>query len=145
MTQYISKQANKLIKKNFNVLPPAPVNYNRQDVVRVRDEDVDVYDRAYLQGLLAEADFDHLTLDDYNGCLIAHFSRPESDDEMKRRIDGSVAAWKKYENDKSEWYANRDEQIKRAEQLELSRRNGFQDPEYIEFLRLRAKFENVQA
>ena len=136
MSKYLSKEANWLSQSKFTEKQPAQIQHKPQE--KTWSQHWSSIDRDDLKTLLENKDFHYMASDEEY--IVVYFSKLETDAECRQRIAKQQAEWDAYEQRKKMFYAQIPKQIQEAEEIEKLRRERFNNPEYIEMLRLKKKF-----
>ena len=133
---YLSKEAKRLSQMRFNEKEPKQIQYSPQE--KLWTQYWSSIDRNDLQTILELKEFQYIMCDEDS--IVAHFSELETTEECFDRISEQQAEWDAYECRKKAFYTDIQKRIAKAEEAEKLRRERFDNPEYIELLRLKKKF-----
>ena len=136
MAKYLSKEANRLSQMKFTEKEPMLIFTS--PITKRWMQYWTVLGRDNLKLILDDPDFDYMSSDDKH--INVHFKRLETTEECQSRIRKLQAEWDAYELRKKAFYADIQKRIVEAEEAEKLRRERFNNPEYIELLRLKKKF-----
>lgn len=136
MPEYLSKEAKRLAQTNFKEKKPMLIDSS--PITKRWMQYWTVLGRDNLKLILDDPDFDYMSSDEEH--INVHFKRLETTEECQSRIRKLQAEWDAYELRKKAFYADIQKRIYEAEEAEKLRRERFNNPEYIEFLRLKKKF-----
>ena len=136
MAKYLSKEAKRLSQMRFKEKEPDKILYTPQ-TINWRQYWSSI-DRNELQTILELKEFRYIMCD--GDSIVAHFSELETTEECFNRIAKQQAKWDAYELRKKAFYADIQKRIAEAEEAEKLRRERFNNPEYLELLRLKKKF-----
>lgn len=137
MTKLLSKEARRLSQMKFKEKEPDKIVYERQ--TKSRSQYYTNLDRDEIELILSESTFQYLSAN-YDGEIVVNYSRTETELELQQRISKQQAEWEAYECRKNAFYADIVKRIYEAEDEEKLRRERFNDPDYIELMRLKKKF-----
>ena len=136
MAKYLSKEANRLSNLKFKEKEPMLIDFS--PLTKRLTQYWTTLDRDNLKLILDDPDFDYMSSDEEH--INVYFKRLETAEECQQRILKQQAEWDEYERRKNEFYTGIQKQIQKAEEIEKLRREKFDNPEYIELLRLKKKF-----
>ena len=136
MSKYLSKEAKRLAQMKFTEKEPMQIQHTPQDIMW--SQYWTSVDRNDLQLILEDEYFQYMT--SAEDSIVVYFRKTETDAECQQRIGKQQAEWNAYEQRKKMFYAEIQKQIQEAEEKEKLRREQFNNPEYIEMLRLKKKF-----
>lgn len=132
-----SKEAKRLSQMKFKENEPEQIKTTPQ--LKSWIEHFDTIDKQTLKNIAATENFEFMeSCDEY---IAVYFSKMETAEECQERIVKQQREWEDYENRKTIFYADLEKRIQAAEDAEKLRKEQFNNPEYIEFLRMKAKFE----
>jgi len=136
MTKYISKEAKRLSQMRFNEKEPKQIQYTPQE--KLWTQYWSSIDRNDLQTILELKEFQYIMCGENS--IVVYFRKLETSDDCFNRISEQQAEWDAYELRKKAFYADIQKRIAEAEEAEKLRRERFNNPEYLELLRLKKKF-----
>ena len=136
MAKYLSKEANRLSQMKFTEKEPSKIQHTPTPI-NWRQYWSSI-DRSDLQVILENNDFQYIATDEDS--IVVYFSKLETSEECFDRISKQQAKWDAYELRKKAFYTDIQKRIAEAEEAEKLRRERFNNPEYIELLRLKKKF-----
>ena len=136
MAKYLSKEANRLSQMKFTEKEPMLIFTSPQ--TKTWEQYWSSIDRNDLELILEDKDFQYMTSDEDS--IVVYFSKLETEEECQQRITKHRAELDAYDRRKKAFYTDIQKRIHEAEEAEKLRRERFNNPEYIELLRLKKKF-----
>jgi len=103
--------------------------------------DLDLTSREELIKLLVEAPNNYYFHSDYDGGVFLKYSVKETDTQMKDRIAKESEQVLQWKQEYADWLAKQEEDKRAKAAAKEAYQAKFQDPEYIDFLRLQSKMK----
>lgn len=136
----MTKQSQLKHPKKFTMTKPSV--YRGMQTVGKPDESHNELYREDIEKLLDDPTFDCIIPDDYE-CITVQFRHVmETDEQWKLRVEREEAALAEYHRLKAESEAEHEAWKQHQKELKKINDQKYKDPEYIEFLRMKAKLES---